>query len=228
MTGVQTCALPILIAISTGSVLLSEKYAKSVLMLADDDLSALNELIEGYIVDEVLYLKKKVDTSQVRKVVSSCEELGVTFKLRHDNKTNLTNALKTTIADTTFLNFINIPNKEYSLAFKKIFDYNISIILLIILSPLLLIISTLIKFTSPGPVIFNQARVGLRGRKFNLYKFRTMVNNAETLREDLDAENESDGPAFKIKNDPRVTRIGAFLRKTGSRLLQVYQPMWFY
>lgn len=215
-----------IIAISTGSVFLNEKYKNSVLMLGEDDMSGLNALIEGYIVDEVLYLKKRVDTTEVRKVVSSCEELGVTFKLRYDNSTNLTNAMKTNIADTTFLNFINVPNKEYSLAFKKIFDYNTSLVLLIALSPLLLIISGLIKWTSAGPVIYSQARVGLRGRKFNLYKFRTMVYNAEVLRQELDAENESDGPAFKIKNDPRVTRVGSFLRKTGlDELPQLFNIM---
>ncbi|RPI76480.1 MAG: exopolysaccharide biosynthesis polyprenyl glycosylphosphotransferase [Ignavibacteriales bacterium] len=204
-----------IIAIFTGSLLLYEKYEKSIILLKEENLAVLNDLIEGNIVDEVLYLKRKVDPLEVRKVVSSCEELGVTFKLRYDNKINLTNALKTNIANTTFLNFINIPNKEYSLAFKKILDFNISFLMLIILSPILLIISGLVKITSAGPVIYRQSRVGLRGRKFNLYKFRTMVNNAEILRKGLDAENEVDGPVFKIKNDPRVTKIGTFLRKTG-------------
>jgi len=204
-----------IIAIFTRSLLLYEKYEKSIILLKEENLAVLNDLIEGNIVDEVLYLKRKVDPLEVRKVVSSCEELGVTFKLRYDNKINLTNALKTNIANTTFLNFINIPNKEYSLAFKKILDFNISFLMLIILSPILLIISGLVKLTSAGPVIYRQSRVGLRGRKFNLYKFRTMVNNAEILRKGLDAENEVDGPVFKIKNDPRVTKIGTFLRKTG-------------
>lgn len=204
-----------IIAIFTRSLQVFEKYEKSIILLEEDSLSVLNDLIEGNIVDEVLYLKRKVDTLEVRKVVSSCEELGITFRLRNDNKINLTNALKTNIANTPFLNFINTPNKEYALTFKKILDFNISVLMLIILSPLLLIISGLIKLTSAGPAIYSQSRVGLRGRKFNLYKFRTMVYNAEMLRNDLDAENEVDGPVFKIKNDPRVTKIGKLLRKTG-------------
>jgi lipopolysaccharide/colanic/teichoic acid biosynthesis glycosyltransferase len=73
----------------------------------------------------------------------------------------------------------------------------------------------MIKATSKGPIIFRQERVGLRGRKFYIYKFRTMVQNAETLKAGLESMNESDGPAFKIKNDPRVTTIGRILRKTG-------------
>jgi lipopolysaccharide/colanic/teichoic acid biosynthesis glycosyltransferase len=69
--------------------------------------------------------------------------------------------------------------------------------------------------TSKGPVVFKQARVGLRGRQFSLYKFRTMIVNAEKLKKDLEAENEMDGPVFKIKDDPRVTKLGRFLRRTG-------------
>ena len=83
------------------------------------------------------------------------------------------------------------------------------------LSPILILIGVLTKVTSPGPIIFKQARVGLRGRHFNLYKFRTMVADAEKIRKDLGDKNEMDGPVFKIKDDPRVTRIGKFLRKTG-------------
>jgi lipopolysaccharide/colanic/teichoic acid biosynthesis glycosyltransferase len=83
------------------------------------------------------------------------------------------------------------------------------------LSPIMLLIALFIKGTSKGPVIFKQERVGLRGRKFYIYKFRTMVRDAEALKASLEVLNESDGPTFKIKNDPRITLIGRFLRKTG-------------
>jgi lipopolysaccharide/colanic/teichoic acid biosynthesis glycosyltransferase len=79
----------------------------------------------------------------------------------------------------------------------------------------MLFIALLIKITSRGPIIFRQERVGLRGRKFYIFKFRTMVQNAEELKEALMTQNESDGPAFKIRKDPRITAIGAVLRKTG-------------
>jgi len=75
--------------------------------------------------------------------------------------------------------------------------------------------SVLIKMSSPGPVIFKQPRVGLRGRQFQLLKFRTMVNNAEEMKKELEELNEADGPAFKIADDPRVTKVGKFLRKSG-------------
>ena len=102
-----------------------------------------------------------------------------------------------------------------ALAAKKFMDVSVSSILLILLSPLLIIIAVIIKLTSKGPVIYRQARVGLRGRQFDLYKFRTMVANADQIRMELEEMNEADGPAFKIKDDPRITTIGKFLRKTG-------------
>ena len=205
-----------IIALFTGSAILKEKYEKNIIVLSEQYLLVLNDLMEVDIIDEVLYLKSKVVPSEVRNVIRSCEELGVVFRLKdEDNKINLTNAIKTNIANEKFLNFINIPHNTYALAIKKIMDVNISLFMIICLSPVLLVIAILIKLTSPGPLIYKQARVGLRGRQFNLFKFRTMVVNAEILRKDLEAENEADGPVFKIKDDPRLTKIGKFLRKTG-------------
>ena len=205
-----------IIAIFSASALVKEKYNKAIILLPEEYLAVLNDLMEVDIIDEVLYVKTRVVPSEVRSVVSSCEELGVTFRLKYvDDKTNLTNAIKTNIANEKFLNFINIPHNSYALAIKQIMDINVSFFMIICLSPVLLAIAVLIKLTSPGPIIYKQARVGLRGRKFNMYKFRTMVVNAEILRKDLEAENEADGPVFKIKDDPRVTKIGKLLRKTG-------------
>jgi lipopolysaccharide/colanic/teichoic acid biosynthesis glycosyltransferase len=98
---------------------------------------------------------------------------------------------------------------------KSLGEFWISFGIIILLSPLMLFISILIKATLKGPVIFKQERVGLRGRKFYIYKFRTMVHNAEALKEKLMVLNESNGPAFKMKIDPRITSVGKFLRKTG-------------
>ena len=205
-----------IIAIFTGSVRLKEKYEKAIILLPEEYLVVLNDLMEVDIVDEVLYIKSKVVPSEVRNVVRSCEELGVVFRLKHkEPRLNLTNAFSTTIGDEKFLTFINIPYKPSALAVKKVMDIFISVMMLIILSPVLLIIALSIVFTSRGPVIYKQARVGLRGRQFNLYKFRTMIVNAEGLLEELESKNEMDGPTFKIKDDPRVTKIGRFLRKTG-------------
>ena len=205
-----------IIAIFSGSVQLKEKYEETIILLPEEYLAVLNDLMEVDIIDEVLYIKSKVVPSEVRNVVRSCEELGVVFRLKHkESRLNLTNAFSTTIGDEKFLTFINIPYKPSALAVKKVMDIFISVMMLIILSPVLLIIALSIVFTSRGPIIYKQARVGLRGRQFNLYKFRTMIVNAEGLLEELESKNEMDGPTFKIKDDPRVTKIGRFLRKTG-------------
>jgi exopolysaccharide biosynthesis polyprenyl glycosylphosphotransferase len=205
-----------IIAIFTGSARLKEKYEKVIIQLPEEYIMALNDLMEADIIDEVLYIKNKVVPSEVRNVIRSCEELGVIFRLRYrDEKMNLTNAVKTNIGNVKFLTFINIPYNFYALAIKKIMDVGISLFMLIALSPFLLIIALSVKLTSPGPIMYKQPRVGLRGRIFNLYKFRTMVVNADFLRKDLESKNEVDGPVFKIKDDPRVTKIGKFLRKTG-------------
>lgn len=97
---------------------------------------------------------------------------------------------------------------------KRIIDIICSLIGLILLAPFLLIVIIAIKCESKGPVIFSQERVGFKGKNFKMYKFRSMVINAEELKEKLEGLNEMDGPMFKIKNDPRVTKIGRFIRKT--------------
>jgi exopolysaccharide biosynthesis polyprenyl glycosylphosphotransferase len=205
-----------IIAIFTGSVQIKQKYEKAIILLPDEYLAVLNDLMEVDIIDEVLYFKTKVIPAEVRNTVRSCEELGVVFSLNYTGQNNkLTNAIKTIIGNQKFLTFINIPHNSFALAIKKIMDISGSVLLIICLSPILLLISILIKLTSKGPVVFKQSRVGLRGRQFSLYKFRTMIVNAEKLKKDLEAENEMDGPVFKIKDDPRVTKIGRFLRKTG-------------
>lgn len=203
-------------AIFTESPIIKEKYEESVILLPDNSLEVLNDLMEVDLIDEVLYMKTKIVPSEVRETVRSCEELGVVFSLNYSDQNNkLTNAIKTVIGDQKFLTFINIPHNSFALTIKKIMDISLSVFLIVCLSPLLLGISVLIKLTSKGPVVFKQARVGLRGRQFNLYKFRTMIADAERLKKDLEAENQMDGPVFKIKDDPRVTSIGKFLRKTG-------------
>jgi len=102
----------------------------------------------------------------------------------------------------------------WPLLFKRLLDIVGSLLLLTLLSPVLIIVALLIKLTSPGPVFFAQKRVGLNKREFTMFKFRTMVPNAESIQERLVHLNEMSGPVFKIKNDPRITPIGRVLRKT--------------
>lgn len=100
------------------------------------------------------------------------------------------------------------------LAIKRLVDVFGSLIGIILLSPIYIIVAILIKLDSKGPICFSQKRVGLHGKIFNMYKFRSMVVNAEEIKEQLAYQNEMSGPMFKMKNDPRVTRVGRFIRKT--------------
>ena len=121
---------------------------------------------------------------------------------------------------------IEVSNTEQSIAikkeeskiiynlFKRIIDVVGSLCGLILLSPLLLVVGILIRLDSKGPIIFAQKRVGLNGKEFKMYKFRSMVVNAEELKDKLKANNEMSGPMFKMKDDPRITKIGRFIRKT--------------
>lgn len=97
---------------------------------------------------------------------------------------------------------------------KRIMDIVFSILGIIVAAPIMTIIAIAVKLDSKGVVIFSQERVGLNGKTFKMYKFRSMVENAEELLDKLQHRNEMTGPMFKIKEDPRVTRVGKFIRKT--------------
>ncbi|HOP00352.1 MAG TPA: exopolysaccharide biosynthesis polyprenyl glycosylphosphotransferase, partial [Bacteroidales bacterium] len=205
-----------IVALFTSSEAIRKKYEETIIILPEDFIEVLNDLMEVDMIDEVLYTKSKVLPSEIRKIVRSCEELGVVFSVMYrDEKLTLSNAVKREIANYKFLTFINVPHNTYALGVKKIMDIFGSLLGIIVLSPLMIMMAILIKLSSAGPVVYKQPRVGLRGRQFELFKFRTMVANADEMRKELEELNEADGPAFKIADDPRVTKIGKFLRKTG-------------
>ncbi len=126
-----------------------EKYGRIYKILPEKSKMVLNDLMEVDTIDEVIYLKKDISPSEVRKTIRSCEELGVVFRLRYQNiQLNLTNAFTSVIGNEKFLTFINVPYKPFALATKKIMDINFSLLLLVILSPLMLFIALFIKLTS--------------------------------------------------------------------------------
>lgn len=106
------------------------------------------------------------------------------------------------------------PSLTVQRLMKRILDFVGASIALLLLSPVIIGLAIAVKLDSRGPVFFSQTRVGKNGRLFKFYKFRSMVTNAEKLKKSLLAKNEADGPVFKIKDDPRVTKVGRFIRKT--------------
>ena len=109
---------------------------------------------------------------------------------------------------------LKVVQDDYRLVVKRCIDIVGAIVGLVLFGPLMLAIAAAIKLTSPGPALFSQERYGLHKRRFRMYKFRTMVLDAEKQQADLESCNEAQGPVFKIRNDPRITSIGRLLRKT--------------
>jgi exopolysaccharide biosynthesis polyprenyl glycosylphosphotransferase len=172
-------------------------------------------LIDEKVIDEVFFCKHDFDTVSIRKLIEECKEIGVGFHLH--NKVLAFNGIAPKLSFLNkqfFLSFRNTPENYIALKIKGAIDFFMTIVILILISPVMLFIAVLIKLEDKGPILFKQIRVGRHGRLFKCLKFRTMVVNAEELKEKLMTLNEQDGPVFKIKNDPRVTRIGRFLRKT--------------
>ena len=119
------------------------------------------------------------------------------------------------VVEAVDYNTIELKNRKLYLFCKRSMDIVASLLGLILLSPIFLIIAIVIKLEDPkGSIFFSQMRSGKNNKLFPMYKFRSMVSNAEELLEELKDLNEMDGPAFKIKDDPRITKVGKFIRKT--------------
>lgn len=198
--------------ILTDSDEIKEKYKKQCkIMPYNTDLA---ETIDNVAIEEVIYCKSYFDQNEIQKFVYTCAEVGVVFKMQSQLLSFIKMQSKVSyLSQMPFLTFRNTPDNYLALKMKSFGDTAISFIALVLVSPLMLIIAALIKMDG-GPVFFKQKRLGLHGRNFDCLKFRTMVTNAEELKAKLMDLNEQEGPVFKIKNDPRITKIGRFLRKT--------------
>lgn len=117
-------------------------------------------------------------------------------------------------------------NKPWLVAFKRMFDFAASLLLLVLLAPVFLVLAVAVKFSSQGPILYRWRVVGQAGVPFTGYKFRSMCSNADQIKEQLQSQNEMSGPVFKLTNDPRVTPVGAFLRKYSlDELPQIYSVL---
>lgn len=152
--------------------------------------------------------------SEMQQVVKVCERFGIPFAVpAHSlNFTRATSKAATNLKDG-YLHYTNHPEKPIQSVIKRAVDIILSAIALVALSPLLIITALAIKRSSKGPILFRQTRVGRNGVSFSMFKFRSMVNNAEALRADLEEKNEQTGAPFKMQNDPRVTSVGKIIRK---------------
>ena len=181
------------------------------------DLYHFSEVLDQHVVDEVVIaLPIQSFYSEIREVLGLCEEQGLKVRFIADMLFDPSYA-KSTIEymdDAPFLTLYMGPHDGFLLRIKRIMDITISALALILLAPLFVMIGILIRLDSRGPIFFVQERVGYNKRRFEFYKFRTMTSDAEERQAEMEHLNEMSGPVFKIKDDPRVTKIGKILRKT--------------
>ena len=174
----------------------------------------LRRLIDKHVVDDVVFAIPQSSFSQLAKYVAWCEEIGVTVHLKMDFlRTIVAKSLPNDLDGTPLLTLTTVPTDAVALTVKRLIDSAVSSIALIALSPLLLLVVIAVRLTSKGPAIFSQQRVGLNGRIFTFYKFRSMRIDAERNKKEVASLNEMTGPVFKARRDPRVTRLGRWLRK---------------
>jgi lipopolysaccharide/colanic/teichoic acid biosynthesis glycosyltransferase len=205
-----------LVVIFTDSAIIRYKYENEAIILPERYLEILSDLIEVDFIDEVLYLKEKTNSADVREILKTCEDMGVTLRLKYkDTKTSLSSAVRTDIADGVFLSFHNIPNNSFALAIKKTMDINLSMLMIVVLSPLFIALSILIKLTSRGPVINNLEKTGLKGRMIKAHRFRTVYADIDQKTIYMESEMKRNNPESRFEADPRFTKIGKFLFKTG-------------
>jgi exopolysaccharide biosynthesis polyprenyl glycosylphosphotransferase len=193
----------------------TEEFRRSGYAVASD-LASFPQFLRNNVVDEVVMaLPFRSMHDQASRIAALCEQQGITVRvLTNIFDLKLARSSAEELESDALITHSTGWVEGWPILAKRVLDFTISSILLILISPLLLVVTVLIKLTSPGPVLFVQRRVGLNKRRFNVYKFRTMVVDAERQISQIEHLNEISGPVFKIKNDPRITPIGRFLRKT--------------
>jgi exopolysaccharide biosynthesis polyprenyl glycosylphosphotransferase len=177
-------------------------------------IEELGGILQQEVVDEIVFAVNMQELARLEPVMQHCADVGMRTRVQLEFLPAAYSRIYIEkFRDVQLLSLSSAPDSELRLFFKRIFDAALSFAALIVFSPLLLCIAAMIRMTSPGPVLFRQTRCGLGGRRFMLYKFRSMINNAEQMRAELHQLNELDGPVFKISDDPRITTVGRWLRR---------------
>jgi exopolysaccharide biosynthesis polyprenyl glycosylphosphotransferase len=166
------------------------------------------------IVDEIVFAVTRKKLDEMKQIFLLCEELGIRARVAMNFFQNRLARLEVEeLEGIPFLTFTTTPSNEAQLAAKRLLDVAISLLLLGLSMPVILVAALAIKITSPGAVLFKQTRIGLNGRIFTLYKFRTMIADAQERLSEVSHLNTMSGPVFKAKADPRITGVGRILRK---------------
>ncbi len=183
-------------------------------------LSELRRVIEeavdgrGETIDEVVFAVNRRKLEAVEPIFLLCEEVGIRTRVAMNFfPSRQARVEMEELEGVPFVTYTTTPTDGMHLAGKRILDVSVSLFVLTVTLPLMLLIALGIKLTSPGRILFKQRRMGLNGRVFTLYKFRTMIEDADRRRADVEHLNEMKGPVFKSRLDPRVTGVGRLLRR---------------
>lgn len=177
-------------------------------------VDAVPDLIEAQPIDEVIFAVSREELGPLEPLLRRCQEEGVQTRVHLDFlPLNVSRVYLEHLRDVPLLTFASAPYNEFLLALKRGLDLLVALVAMLLLAPLMLAIGLLIRCTSPGPAIYRQTRSGVGGRRFTLYKFRSMVADADRRRPALEIYNEAEGPVFKMSHDPRVTPVGWWLRR---------------
>ena len=187
----------------------------------------VRKVLESGGIDELILVADRDSLNEFTHIFVMCEELGVTTRV-------VLNFFPHSIARMELhqldgfplLSFSTTPTNEALMLVRRVLDVVLASFLFLVTFPITAVTALLIKLTSPGPILFKQERCGMNGRLFLMYKFRSMVDNAEQLRFELEALNEMDGPVFKSSRDPRITVIGKIIRRFSiDELPQLYNVL---
>lgn len=175
----------------------------------------LVEQMHQHSASRVIFIGVHTQMGRLQEAIAACEIEGVEAWVVADFiKTAIAQPTFDTLGDRPMLVFRTTPELSWALLVKNLIDRLGAGILLFLSAPIMAAVAVAIKLTSPGPVIFRQERAGKNGKPFTMYKFRSMTTNAEMLQSELAAMNQMQGPVFKLDRDPRVTKVGRWIRKT--------------
>lgn len=178
-------------------------------------MADLDRITDTNIIDEFVYIGEHASLDGLDRVLELSQEQGIRIRVAADFfPAKVTNLSMEFLENVPFITFSSTPDHIFPFLVKRVLDVIISSVCLIVLMPIFVIVGLMVKLTSKGPIIYRQVRCGLFGRKFTLYKFRSMFEGADDILWEIKHLNEMDGPTFKMRNDPRVTPLGWYLRRS--------------
>jgi exopolysaccharide biosynthesis polyprenyl glycosylphosphotransferase len=188
------------------------------------NLADLGRILEDEVLDEIIFAVPRERLEQVEPAILLCQEQGLEVRISLDMLHFGPSTMRLSMVnDLPMVVFSRTPSDTLALATKRFFDVVVSGLTLVAMAPVFAGLALAIRLDSPGPIFFRQRRVGRNGRTFQMVKFRSMYRDAEARLEALKAQNEMSGPVFKMREDPRVTAVGRFLRRTS---LDEFPQFW--